>query len=218
MTQSPWPWRLDTAALRSMRASQRSRRSSRWRVTGMPGGNYQAGGQHQATWCATFPAGRLHAWRPRVGCAGSEGRSDRHVRSRAQVCSLDRVLLSRTCNRQRVRDNSHDPARRLELMTEAENGIADGCVGHNQYRVYADGIDVACALADPEKLRRYVRLLDAYPEGETVAWSTFHALRGRALLNFLEDGETARAGITFRRASELGNELGMHFWRPDKLR
>ena len=56
-------------------------------------------------------------------------------------------------------------------------------------------------------------LLDAYPEGETVAWSTFHALRGRALLNFLEDGETARAGIAFRRASELGDELGMHFWR-----
>ena len=106
-----------------------------------------------------------------------------------------------------------DPASRLELMAEAERGIAEGCVGHNQFRVYADGIDVACALAEPERLRRYVALLDAYPEGETVAWCTFHAARGTALLGFLEDGDTARAGIAFRRASELGDELGMRFWR-----
>jgi tetratricopeptide (TPR) repeat protein len=106
-----------------------------------------------------------------------------------------------------------DPARKLELMTEAENGIAEGCVGHNQFRVYADGIDVAYALADPERLHRYVELLDAYPEGETVAWSTFHALRGRALLNVFEDEETAKTSAAFHRMSELGDELGMHFWR-----
>jgi hypothetical protein len=107
-----------------------------------------------------------------------------------------------------------DPARRIELMAEAENGIAAGCVGHNQFRVYADGIDVAYALADPEKLRRYVGLLEGYPEGETVAWSTFHVWRGKALLNFLEDGATAKARTAFHRALEQSDELGMRFWQP----
>ena len=98
-------------------------------------------------------------------------------------------------------------------MTEAETGIAEGCVGHNQFRVYADGIDVAYALSQPERLRRYIALLDAYPEGETVAWCTFHAARGTALLGFLENGDAAKASIALRRASELGDELGMRFWR-----
>jgi hypothetical protein len=107
----------------------------------------------------------------------------------------------------------NDPIKRIELMTEAETGIAAGCVGHNQFRVYADGIDVAYALADPERLRRYVALLETYPEGETVAWSTFHVLRGRALLNLLEEGETAQASVAFHGASERSNELGMRFWQ-----
>jgi hypothetical protein len=99
-------------------------------------------------------------------------------------------------------------------MAAAENGIAAGCVGHNQFRVYADGIDMAYALADPEKLRRYAGLLEAYPAGETVAWSTFHVLRGRALLSFLEGGEAAKASAAFHRAVERSDELGMRFWQP----
>lgn len=106
-----------------------------------------------------------------------------------------------------------DPVRKRALMAEAEAGIVAGCVGHNQFRVYADGIDVARALGDEAMLVRFIELLDRYPEEERVGWSEFHAARGRALLALMCGDDGADAAQAVRRATTLGERLGMHFWR-----
>ena len=100
-----------------------------------------------------------------------------------------------------------DPADRLRALERAHAAIAAGCVGHNQFRVYADGIDVAADIGDAALLRRHVALMTSYPAGEAVVWSEFHAGRGRALLARLEhgDGPDTRAGLAAadRRAAAL---------------
>ena len=99
-----------------------------------------------------------------------------------------------------------------ELMQMAGSAIAAGCVGHNQFWVYADGIDLAVQLKDQSMLRRYIELLEAFPQGETVDWSRFHALRGRALTGYLEAPQSAETWENIQKTMLFGKELGMHFW------
>jgi tetratricopeptide (TPR) repeat protein len=106
-----------------------------------------------------------------------------------------------------------DPAEKLACLERAEAGIAAGCVGHNQYRVYTDGIDVAYALRDAAMLRRFVGLLRRYPPDETVAWSAFHALRGEALLHQLEPDAGPQGALLLRQAEQRGRELSLHHYR-----
>ena len=79
-----------------------------------------------------------------------------------------------------------DPSEAFALLDQAEAAIAKGCVGHNQYLVYVDGMDVAFRLKEAAKLQRYGELLRRFPAGERVVWSEFQALRGQALLRRLE--------------------------------
>jgi class 3 adenylate cyclase/tetratricopeptide (TPR) repeat protein len=110
-----------------------------------------------------------------------------------------------------------DPEKRLKLLGEAEEGIAEGCVGHNQFRVYSDGIDVAFALKDAELLRRYLRLSEEYPPGEKITWSTFHAKRGRALLALLEEGLTEKPVAQLKSVQRDIEELQMWSWSVDDI-
>ncbi|HSR72193.1 MAG TPA: adenylate/guanylate cyclase domain-containing protein, partial [Kiloniellales bacterium] len=108
---------------------------------------------------------------------------------------------------------AEDAAEKRASMERADRGIAQGCVGHNQFRVYADGIDVAFALGDAAMLRRYIELMEGYPPDETVAWSVAHAERGRALLAQLEQGDTPEAVELMRAADRRLAELGLHYCR-----
>jgi class 3 adenylate cyclase/tetratricopeptide (TPR) repeat protein len=107
-----------------------------------------------------------------------------------------------------------DPARRRALIDEALNACLTGCVGHNQFRVYADGIDVAYGLSDVELLQRFVALAADFPEGERLAWSNFHARRGRALLGRLLHGDVPEVREAIDIVVKLGKELSMRHWLP----
>jgi class 3 adenylate cyclase/tetratricopeptide (TPR) repeat protein len=107
---------------------------------------------------------------------------------------------------------TQERARKMELLEVAQAGIAAGCVGHNQYRVYADAVDVAFELRDTAMLRRSIDLAEAFPPGETVAWSTFHAMRGRALLRRIEEGDTAETRAALGEVKRRGDELAMRHW------
>lgn len=110
---------------------------------------------------------------------------------------------------------SDDPAEKSDAMANAEAAMAEGCVGHNQFWVYAMGVDVAFSLERPEMLRHYIACLETYPPNEDTTWTAFNALRGRALLCHLEpsgstDSETIRA-----EAAAQGDTLAMRHWRID---
>ena len=107
-----------------------------------------------------------------------------------------------------------DPARRRALLDEALSACLTGCVGHNQFRVYADGIDVAYGLGDGELLQRLIALAADYPEGERLAWSEFQAMRGRALLGRLLHGDTPEVRVADDAVLRRGRELGMRHWLP----
>ena len=62
-----------------------------------------------------------------------------------------------------------DSAQRRELIETALTACSMGCVGHNQFMVYADGIDVAYGFGDVELLKRLIALATDYPEGERLA-------------------------------------------------
>jgi class 3 adenylate cyclase/tetratricopeptide (TPR) repeat protein len=106
-----------------------------------------------------------------------------------------------------------DAAEKIDLLHRSSRAIAEGCVGHNQYRVYADGVDVAVDLGDAAMLRRYIDLLRHFPPGERVAWSDFHAFRGQALLRRLEVGATPESEALVREAQDRCSALALHHYR-----
>jgi tetratricopeptide (TPR) repeat protein len=78
------------------------------------------------------------------------------------------------------------------LLAEGEALLAQGCVGHNDFRfnVYAG----MCAgnAGDVAGLRRYCDALDAYTRDEPTPWSDFYVATGRAIADQLE-GDTGAA-------------------------
>jgi tetratricopeptide (TPR) repeat protein len=107
-----------------------------------------------------------------------------------------------------------DPARRRALIDEALSACLAGCVGHNQFRVYSDGIDVAYGLGDVELLQRFTALAADFPEGERLAWSEFQAMRGRALLGRLQHVGSPEVRAADHAVLQRGRALGMLHWLP----
>ena len=105
-----------------------------------------------------------------------------------------------------------DPERKRGLIELALSQCAAGCVGHNQFRVYADGIDVAFDLPDKAMLVDFIEAAESYPSGERVPWNVFHAARGRALLEDMEHGDTATTRAFREEARGQGKALAMHHW------
>jgi len=105
-----------------------------------------------------------------------------------------------------------DRARRRMLIDEALNTCLAGCVGHNYFRVYADGIDVAYDLGDIEFLQRVIAVAADYPEGEPLAWSDFQSMRGLALLDCLRHGDTPEVQAARGAVLKRGRELGLLHW------
>jgi tetratricopeptide (TPR) repeat protein len=110
-----------------------------------------------------------------------------------------------------------DSARRRDLMEKALTACSIGCVGHNQFMVYADGIDVAYGLGDVDLLKRLIALTTDYAEGESLAWSNFQALRGRALLGRLLQGDIPEVRKANDAAVKRGRELSMRHWLRDNM-
>jgi hypothetical protein len=107
-----------------------------------------------------------------------------------------------------------DQERQRALLEEALKACVTGCVGHNQFRIYANGIDVAYKLGDVELLQRITTLAAEFPEGERLAWSDFQGMRGRALLGRLRDGATPHVRAAEEAVLKRGRELGMMHWLP----
>ncbi|WP_170134961.1 adenylate/guanylate cyclase domain-containing protein [Acuticoccus kandeliae] len=104
-----------------------------------------------------------------------------------------------------------DPARARALIERAAQACTEDCVGHNQFIVYADGIDVAARLRDAALLARFTALADSYPADERLAWSVFQAERGRALLLEMEGDAAAPAALAAVNAE--ARRLALHAWR-----
>ena len=74
-----------------------------------------------------------------------------------------------------------DPDKRRWALEEGEKVLGRGCVFHNYFWFYRDGIEVALETADWARLERYASALERFTHTEPVPWTSFFIARGRAL-------------------------------------
>ena len=98
----------------------------------------------------------------------------------------------------------------LEALSEGEELLAKGCVGHNYYAFYRNAIEVALRLEDWREAERYADALTAYAAEEPVPWSEFISARSHALAAF---GRGERGEANLRELERLRQEAeaaGLH--------
>jgi class 3 adenylate cyclase/tetratricopeptide (TPR) repeat protein len=74
-----------------------------------------------------------------------------------------------------------DPRERQEALREAEQILAEGCVGHNYFWFYRDAMQVCLDGGEWDEVERYAAALEDYARPEPLPWSDFFIARGRAL-------------------------------------
>jgi hypothetical protein len=90
-----------------------------------------------------------------------------------------------------------EPTEWVAFLEEAEQVLKAGCVSHNYFLFYRDGIETALEHRDWPRAERYCDALENYTSGEPLPWSDLFIRRGRAL---------ARHGLGDR-SPQLATEL-----------
>ena len=98
---------------------------------------------------------------------------------------------------------TEDPAIRQQALDEGEEILSQGCVGHNHFWFYRDGMDVALAVGDFDTVDRYAAALEEYTRSEPLPWTDFCIARGRALANY---GRGQRDDLNMRELQRLRDE------------
>jgi class 3 adenylate cyclase/tetratricopeptide (TPR) repeat protein len=98
---------------------------------------------------------------------------------------------------------TEDPAIRQQALDEGEEILSQGCVGHNHFWFYRDGMEVALAVGDFDTVDRYAAALEEYTRSEPLPWTDFCIARGRALANY---GRGQRDDLTMRELQRLRDE------------
>jgi class 3 adenylate cyclase/tetratricopeptide (TPR) repeat protein len=74
-----------------------------------------------------------------------------------------------------------DPSEREAALSEGEALMAKGCVSHNYFEFYEEGMELMLELGDWDGLERYARALEDYTKEEPLPRSDFFIARARAL-------------------------------------
>ncbi len=88
-------------------------------------------------------------------------------------------------------------------MSEGERLLDEGCVGHNYFEFYMDGIEGALEREDWEEVDRYAALLEDYTLAEPLPRTNFYIARGRALA---AHGRGDRDDVTIKKLRDLRDE------------
>jgi class 3 adenylate cyclase/tetratricopeptide (TPR) repeat protein len=81
-----------------------------------------------------------------------------------------------------------DPAEREAFLTEGQQMLARGAVGHNHLWFHRDAIEAFLTARDAEGVIHHVEALEDYTRSEPLPWSTLFAARGRCLAKALRGG------------------------------
>jgi tetratricopeptide (TPR) repeat protein len=96
-----------------------------------------------------------------------------------------------------------DPDKRRWALDEGEKVLGRGCVFHNYFWFYRDGIEVSLETADWAGLDRYASALERFTRAEPVPWTSFFIARGRALAVYYQG---RRDQATIRELRRLRDE------------
>src|SRR5258705_10945991 len=101
---------------------------------------------------------------------------------------------------------SEDPAEQQKALSEGENILGEGCVGHNHLWFYRDAMEAALSARDWSAVDRYAAALAAFTEPEPLPWSNFFIARGRTLADF---GRGRCDDSTLGELRHLRNQAGL---------
>ncbi len=76
---------------------------------------------------------------------------------------------------------SDDPAKAASALSEGEEILAAGCVGHNYFAFYCDAMEVSLRGGAWDDVDRLAAALAEYARPEPLPWADFFVARGRAL-------------------------------------
>ncbi len=77
---------------------------------------------------------------------------------------------------------TQDKIEQDKAISEAEEIIANGCVGHNQPFFYRDAIEIMLQRKEWAQAQRHAESLEAFFAQEDMPWSDFYVARARALI------------------------------------
>ena len=96
-----------------------------------------------------------------------------------------------------------DESERMEALSEGERFLKDGCVGHNYFEFYIEGMEGALERRDWALVDRYASALEDYTRAEPLPKTDFFIARGRALV---AHGRGARDDATMQELKRLRDE------------
>lgn len=96
-----------------------------------------------------------------------------------------------------------DENERFEALSEGERLLAQGCVGHNYFEFYIDGMEGGLERQDWALVDRYASALEAYTRFEPLPRTDFFVARGRALA---ANGRGDREDATVVKIQQLRDE------------
>ena len=102
-----------------------------------------------------------------------------------------------------------DPATRRWALEEGEKILGRGCVFHNYFWFYRDGMEVSLNTQDWDAVERYAAALERFTHQEPVPWTIFFIARGCALAAY---GRGKRDGVTIgalRRLRDEADRVGL---------
>jgi class 3 adenylate cyclase/tetratricopeptide (TPR) repeat protein len=103
---------------------------------------------------------------------------------------------------------------RRAALSEGEELIAQGGVGHNQLWFYPDAIEVALELAEYDEVERYAARLEDFTRPEPLPWSEFFIARGRILAAVGRGEQNPRIVDTLHHLRKEGERLGYSIALP----
>ncbi len=104
---------------------------------------------------------------------------------------------------------TEDAEKRGAYLREAENILDTGCVSHNYFHFTRSAIELSLKTEDWNALERYALRMEAYTEGEPLAWADFMVARGRALAIWNQGKRSADIFNKIKGLHKKGKQAGL---------
>ena len=104
---------------------------------------------------------------------------------------------------------TEDAQERIRALSEAEDLLARGALGHNHLLFRKDAIDACLVAGDWDQAEHHACELEDYTRQEALPWSDFFVARGRALSAYGRGKRDSTLCVELSRLSADGERLGL---------
>jgi class 3 adenylate cyclase/tetratricopeptide (TPR) repeat protein len=109
---------------------------------------------------------------------------------------------------------TNDENERLKALSEGERLLKEGCVGHNYFEFYIDGMEGALERKDWALADRYASALEEYTRAEPLPKTDFFIARGRALAAHGRGDRNNATASVLRHLRDEATRIGLNSALP----